>query len=421
MARSNGMARSGGSEAPSRRQRLLFVAKRFPFPMDTGGKIRTGKLLEQLGREFDVTLVTNVERPKDDPYLSEAARLCAELVPVPWTEIAKYSMRFYADVVRRACSRYPVSVAGDYSAPFAARVQTLAGEGRFDLLVCDFVQPSINVRDVQGCPVLLFQHNVESTIFKRHAETARNPLVRLFWRSQWRKMERFERDACRRFAGVVAVSEADRETFERFGARQAFAIPTAVDAHYFRPGTTATDGHALVFTGSMDWLPNEDAILFFADEILPRITARVPDVTLTVVGRQPSHRLLRRLEAQSGITLTGRVDDIRPHVERAALYVVPLRIGGGTRIKLYEAMAMGKAVVSTPVGAEGLPLRDGEHLLLAEKPDAFADAVVQLLLDHDARRRIERAARAFVESQCSWERAATAFARACRTVAGPRA
>jgi sugar transferase (PEP-CTERM/EpsH1 system associated) len=408
---------TAGRPKTSGRLRLLFVSKRFPFPADGGGKIRTAKLVEHLSRDFDVTLVCNVEHPVDDPYLSQARRLCAEFVPVPWKEPTKYGVRFYADVLRYLASRHPVSVARDYSPPFAARVHALAAEGRFDVLVCDFVQPSINLRRVTGLPILLFQHNVEAVIFARHAETERNPLRRVFWRSQWRKMERFERAACRRFAGVVAVSERDRAVFEGFGAQRAFAIPTAVDADYFRPGTTPTNARELVFTGSMDWLPNEDAIVFFADEILPRIVARVPDVTLAVVGRNPSPRLRRHVEGRPAIRITGRVDDIRPHVERAAVYVVPLRIGGGTRIKLYEAMAMGKPIVSTTVGAEGLPVRDGENVVLADTPDAFAAAVVRLLRDGDGRERLGQAARNFVEAHCSWPAAAAAFGAACLAVA----
>jgi glycosyltransferase involved in cell wall biosynthesis len=167
----------------------------------------------------------------------------------------------------------------------------------------------------------------------------------------------------------------------------------------------------------MDWLPNEDAIVFFADEILPRIVARVPDVTLAVVGRNPSPRLRRHVEGRPAIRITGRVDDIRPHVERAAVYVVPLRIGGGTRIKLYEAMAMGKPIVSTTVGAEGLPVRDGENVVLADTPDAFAAAVVRLLRDGDGRERLGQAARNFVEAHCSWPAAAAAFGAACLAVA----
>jgi sugar transferase (PEP-CTERM/EpsH1 system associated) len=396
---------------------VLFVAKRFPYPADTGGKIRTARLLEQLSQRFDITLVSNVERPKDDPYLAEVGKLCARFEPVSWQETAKGSARFYLQVLRRLGSRYPVSVARDYSPPLAARIRACLARDRYDLLVCDFVQPSVNLDDDIDCPMLLFQHNVESTIFARHARTASSAPLRWFWRSQWRKMERFERAACQRFTGVVAVSAADQAVFaERFGARRTFAIPTAVDAEYFRQGDGPVVDSRLVFTGSMDWLPNEDAVLFFADEILPRIAARVPGATLAVVGRNPSSRLYRRLGTRPDVTITGRVEDIRPHMERAAVYIIPLRIGGGTRIKAYEAMAMAKAVVSTPIGVEGLPVRDGEHLVLAERPEDFAAAVIGLLQQPDRRRQLGQAARRFVEGSCSWPSAGAAFADACRAV-----
>jgi glycosyltransferase involved in cell wall biosynthesis len=402
----------------TRRLKVLFVAKRFPFPLDTGGKIRTAKLLEKLGRELDITLVSNVEHAKDAPHVPRAKRLCTEFHGVPWTEVSKYTLRFYLNVLRWTFSRYPVGVAGDYSAPFAETVRALVRAGRHDLIVCDYLQPSVNLRGISDYPTLLFQHNVESMILKRHAETARNPALRLFWGQQWRKMERYEREACARFTGVVAVSEIDRALLSgRFGARRVFTIPTAVDADYFRPSDEPAPDGGLVFTGSMDWLPNEDAILFFADEILGRIRRRVPNVTLTVVGRNPSSRLRRRLEAHKEIRVTGRVEDVRPYMAQHAVYVVPLRIGGGTRIKIYEAMAMGKAIVSTPIGAEGLPVRHGQQLLLAEAPEDFAEAVVSLLADAQARARLGRAARQFVEAQCSWDAAAAAFGDACREVA----
>ena len=418
IARPLDAAVSGRPDTGSDRLRVLFVAKRFPYPADTGGKIRTARLLEQLSRRLDITLVSNVEHPKDDPYLADVGKLCARFEPVAWQEAAKGSPRFYAQVMRRLASRYPVSVANDYSPPLAERIRTCLARDRYDLLVCDFVQPSINLGERLACPVLLFQHNVESMIFERHARTAGSAPLRWFWRSQWRKMERFEREACRRFAGVVAVSEADRALFgDRFEARRTFAIPTAVDAEYFRPGTGPTVAGRLVFTGSMDWLPNEDAILYFVDEILPRISARVPAVSLAVVGRRPSPRLSRRLAERRDVILTGRVDDVRPHMESAEVFVIPLRIGGGTRIKAYEAMAMGKPVVSTPVGIEGLPVRDGEHFVQAERADEFADAVVDLLRDPERRRRLGQAARRYVESSCSWPSAAAAFVDACRAVA----
>ncbi len=406
------------ARAPRRRLRVLFASKRFLLPMDTGGKIRTGKILEQLKDTFDITLVSSVERARDDRYLGEVGRLCHEFHGVPWTEVPKYTPRFYGSVLRRTLSRYPVTVIGDYSRPFAAKLEELAATNRYDLLVCDFLQPSINFRGISGYPTLLFQHNVESEIMRRHFETARNPLLRLFWRDQWRKMTRYEAHACRRFTGVVVVSETDGKLLQQeFGVRHVFPIPTGVDTEYFRPAPAPVTDASLIFTGAMDWLPNEDAIIFFADQILPRVKARVPSVTLTVVGRNPSRHLRARLGRHPEVTVTGWVEDVRPFIEKSAVYTVPLRIGGGTRIKLYEAMAMGKAVVSTPIGAEGLPLRHGEHVLLATEPDDFAAAVVGLLEDRGGRVRLERTARRFVEENFSWGRAAQAFADACDTLA----
>lgn len=405
--------------AGMRRLKVLFVSKRFPFPMDTGGKIRTGKLLERLSQKLDITLISNVESPKDDPYLVDIKALCTGFEGVPWTEVPKHTAQFYLSVLRKLSSRFPVAVVNDYSPSFAERIGSVLRCGHYDLIVCDFLQPSVNLRGVVGYPTLLFQHNIESMIYKRHAETARNPLLKLFWRQQWQKMERYERGACARFTGVVAVSEVDKEILsERFGARRVFTIPTAVDAEHFRSNGGPTPEGGLVFTGSMDWLPNEDAVLFFAEEILGRIKRQVPEIQLTVVGRNPSPRLLRRLQAYPEIRVTGRVDDVRPFMESHAVYVVPLRIGGGTRIKIYEAMAMGMAIVSTPVGAEGLPVRDGEHVVLAERPPAFAEAVVRLLRDPERRSRLGRAARAFVEANGTWDRAAAAFRDACHAVAG---
>jgi glycosyltransferase involved in cell wall biosynthesis len=151
----------------------------------------------------------------------------------------------------------------------------------------------------------------------------------------------------------------------------------------------------------MDWLPNEDAMLFFCRDILPIVRAEEPDVTLSIVGRAPTPAV-RKLAADHGIVVTGRVDDVRPFMREAAVYVVPLRIGGGTRLKIFEAMAMGKAVVSTTVGAEGLPVTGGEHVMIADEPDTFARAIVRLVRDVDRRRALEATARALVVEKYDW-------------------
>jgi glycosyltransferase involved in cell wall biosynthesis len=218
-------------------------------------------------------------------------------------------------------------------------------------------------------------------------------------------MLRYERRELARFDGILAVSDADRDTFTRLypGAisQPVHVVPTGVDTDYFEPASSDPQSRAMVFTGSMDWLPNEDAMLYFCREVLPAIRAEIPDASLAIVGRTPTPAV-KKLAEEHGVTVTGRVDDVRPYMKEAAVYIVPLRIGGGTRLKIFEAMAMGKAVVSTTVGAEGLPVTDGEHVRLADEPAAFARAVVHLMRDLDERRRIEAAARALVVARYDW-------------------
>lgn len=403
---------------PSNRLKVLFFSQPFVYPADTGGKIRTSQMLRQLREVFDITLVSNVDPKRDMAHLHQMASLCHEFHAVPRSTVRKYSAAFYLKVLAYSLSRYPVTVLSDYSRSTVAKLRELLAARRYDLLVCDFLQPTLNLRALETPRTLLFQHNVESMIPERHYRISRNPLLRLFWYLQWRKMMRYERGACARFDGIVAVSELDKQVLEQdFGARNVYAIPTGVDTDFFRPAPDPPEDNSLVFLGAMDWLPNEDAIIFFTNQVLPLLRRLVPSVRITVVGRNPSARLLDYTREHPDVRVVGRVEDVRPYVARAAVFVIPLRIGGGTRIKAYEAMAMGKAVVSTRIGIEGLPVRDGDNVVLADQPGDFAEAVARVLKDSAERERIGRNARAYVESSVSWRRAADAFATACAEVA----
>jgi glycosyltransferase involved in cell wall biosynthesis len=236
-------------------------------------------------------------------------------------------------------------------------------------------------------------------------------------------MRRFERDMCRRFDSVIAVSADDREQMKReYGAEAVFDVPTGVDTEFFRPNRAINVApHSLVFTGSMDWLPNDDAIRYFMREIMPLIKKSVPDVTLTVVGRNPAPALVDLSKEDSSLVITGRVDDVRPYMDKAAAYIVPLRIGGGTRLKIFEAMAMEKAVVSTTVGAEGLPLTNGVELLLADEPATFAEAVVRVLTDDDYASELGQRAAAVVRENFGWRPVTDRFISLCaKTKAEPQ-
>jgi glycosyltransferase involved in cell wall biosynthesis len=297
-----------------------------------------------------------------------------------------------------------------------SQIDKLTRANSYDVLICDFLAPAVNVPRSLSCPAFLFQHNVEAMIWRRHYEVQTNPIKKAYLYGQWRKMRAFEAAACRRFDQVVAVSREDSELMQsQYGISAVDDVPTGVDTAFFRPhGAERREPHNLVFTGSMDWLPNEDAIRYFTEQIMPLVKQEIEDVTLTVVGRNPYPALIDLSKRDPSIMVTGRVADVRPYMERAAAYIVPLRIGGGTRLKIYEAMAMEKPIVSTTVGAEGLPVRDGVELLLADSPATFAAAVVRVLTDEVVAERLSDAAAKLVREQFGWDRVATRFAEICR-------
>jgi sugar transferase (PEP-CTERM/EpsH1 system associated) len=395
--------------------RILWLKTELLHPVDKGGKIRTYQMLRELKRAHHVTYLTLDDGSAAPDARALADEYCHELITIPHATRPKFSAGFYAELAANLLSPLPYFMKKYESAGMRREIETRAARRDFDVLVCDFLVPSINVPRSLDAPAVLFQHNVEAMIWRRHFEVQQNPIKKAYLRGQWRKTFAYERDACRRFDHVVAVSREDADAMRReYGVGEVSDVPTGVDTEFFRPsGREARAPHSLVFTGSMDWLPNEDAIRYFTKEIMPLVRARVPGVTLTVVGRDPFPGLVELARRDPSIVVTGRVEDVRPYMERAAAYVVPIRVGGGTRLKIYEAMAMGQAVVSTSVGAEGLPVADGEELLLADTPEDFAGAVVRVLTDETLARSLGERAAATVRARFGWERVAGKFAAAC--------
>ena len=400
--------------------RLLWLNAGLLLPLDKGGKLRTWHLMRHLAARHDITYLSFEDASQTEADRVGMREVCSRLETVPRADAAKRTWRFYADAARYVVNPRPYAVAKYRSAAYRRRLEDLLRTSRFDAVICDFLPPVVNLPDRLPCPSLLFTHNVEAEIWRRHAETAGNPAARVLLAAQHRRMLRFERDALARFDRVLAVSEADARTFARLypGALRApvHVVQTGVDTAYFTPAPLEPVRTHMVFTGSMDWLPNEDAMTYFCRDILPRIRQLEPDATLSIVGRAPTPAV-RALAAVPGVEVTGRVDDVRPHIARAAVYVVPLRIGGGTRLKIFEAMSMAKAVVSTAVGAEGLPVTNARDIDLADEPSRFAHAVVRLMRDAPARRAMEAAARQLVVEKYDWSAVALDFERALLTVA----
>jgi polysaccharide biosynthesis protein PslH len=406
--------------------KLLWLNAGLLLPLDKGGKLRTWHVMRHLAHRHDITYLSFQDATQTEADRVGMREVCSRLETVPRTDTAKGTWKFYAEAAGYVIDRVPYAVAKYRSAAYRAKLEELLAQQRYDAVVCDFLVPAVNMpasaKATGGEPArILFTHNVEAEIWRRHAEQAANPLSRFLLTQQWQRMLRFEGTALSRFDLVLAVSEADGRTFQRLypGSLKApvHVVQTGVDTSYFTPVADPPSRAHMVFTGSMDWLPNEDGMTYFCREILPRIRQSEPDATVSIIGRAPTPAV-KKLAEIPGVEVTGRVDDVRPHIARGSVYIVPLRIGGGTRLKIFEAMSMAKAVVSTTVGAEGLPVTSGRDIDIADEPSRFAHAVVHLMRDTEARRGIEQAARRLVVEKYDWSAVANDFEDALLRAAG---
>ena len=394
--------------------RLAFVSPVFLFPNDAGGKIRTTNILRGLkGGAFDVTLVSVASDAQLREWAPQIEGVCEEFVA--WQpESQKPKWHRATDLL----DPLPVNIVSDRTAGGLSCVAQLAERKDIDLIVFDFVHSAVLRPPKLNCPSICFTHNVEAEIFARHASQASNPLWRLIWGSQHRKMLHYERDALRRFDSVIAVSERDAALFTKdYGIAHSCPIPTGVDLDFFSFSEPPPVGPAtpptVVFTGSMDWIANIDGVQFFLKEVWPLVLAKQPEARFVVVGRNPPAALQAQARTVRNVSFTGFVDDVRPYVHAAHAFIIPLLVGGGTRIKAFEAMAMGCPVVSTSIGIEGLDALEGRDYLRRDDAASMAAAILDLTSDGALRSSLARAARQLVEERFGFRVAADAFERIC--------
>jgi sugar transferase (PEP-CTERM/EpsH1 system associated) len=401
--------------------KILWLNAGLLLPLDKGGKLRTWHVMRHLAARHDIHYLSFEDSTQTEADRRGMREVCSRLETVPRTDAAKGTWRFYADAAGYVIDSVPYAVAKYRSDAYRARLEQMLATEAYDAIVCDFLPPVVNLPERLPCPSIVFTHNVEAEIWRRHAEQATNPVSKHLLTQQWRRMLRFEAAALARVDLVLAVSEADGRTFDRLypGSLKApvHVVQTGVDTAFFTPPSETPSATHMVFTGSMDWLPNEDGMTYFCREILPKIRQAEPSATLSIIGRAPTPAV-RKLAEIPGVEVTGRVDDVRPHIARGSVYIVPLRIGGGTRLKIFEAMSMGKAVVSTTIGAEGLPVTSGRDIDIADEPSRFAHAVVHLMRDSDTRRAMETAARRLVVERYDWGAVAKDFEEALLRAAG---
>jgi polysaccharide biosynthesis protein PslH len=381
--------------------KILWVKSDFLHPTTRGGQIRTLEMLRRLHARHEVHYAA-FDNPAEPDGLRRSSEYCARAYPVRHHVPPRRSLKFAVQLARGLYGREPVSIQRYRSGEMRRLIERLTATEAFDAIVCDFLTPAVNFPDVSRA--VLFQHNVESVIWDRHVQTAENPIAKAYLRVQARRMRTFERRVCRQAGHVVAVSAADAALMRRlFDVSRISEIPTGVDVEFFARRQAAERVADLVFVGSMDWMPNIDGIRFFVREVLPLVRRSRPQCSLAIVGRTPGPEIQALARQDPNIMVTGTVPDVRPYLWGSTVSVVPLRIGGGTRLKIYEAMAAGTAVVSTAVGAEGLDVASPGQIRLAETASDLAGACLELMSDAAERERMAASALALVSSRFSWD------------------
>jgi len=393
------LVKPAGVESDST-MKILWICPFFLHPTNRGAQIRTLGTLKELNKRHEIHFAAlndphNVEGPQRSSEYSSRHFAVEHVAP------ARRSAGIIPQLAASLIHPEPMAVFRYRSKGLRETIDALIATENYDSIVCDFLFSTPNVSDLGKC--VLFEHDVVTTIWQRHVEQNRTSIKRPFFEMQAKKVERYERKVCREAKHVIAVSEIDAEKFRRMSQIDTVtSVPTGVDVEYFAPRGGGHPVSDMVFCGSMDSLPNVDAVVYFLSEVLPLIRKRLPDATFTIAGRSPDARVLKAAQGLNGVTVTGKVDDIRPFLWGSKISIVPIRIGSGTRLKIYECMAAGLPVVSTTVGAEGLPYEDGKDIVIADGAPGFAAECIRMIADDAARRTMGKAALVRMEEKQSW-------------------
>jgi len=389
-------------DAPERLD-VLVLDEDLPYPLDTGKRIRTWNLLRRLAQQHNVTLLCRGTPGEHSAHI-EAEGIRVRLVPpLPvWS-----GWRLYLRLLGNLFSLLPYSVAKHYTRDFRRELSAVLRQQQFDLVHCEWTPYAAYLPAARDVRQLIATHNVESQIWWRRWAHSQTVMERIFFALQAWKMKRFECRVLRSADQVTAVSEPDAAQLHSWGIGGVSVVENGVDLNNFAPPeATYGDDDEVLFLGSLDWYPNEEAVCWLLREVWPRIQAQRPQTRLRIVGRRPTADLKSALALQRGVELNADVADVRPYLGRAAVVVVPLHIGGGSRIKILEGLAMGRAVLSTSIGAEGLTVVDGVHLHLADTSQLFAARLLELLDSPAERQQLGANGRQLVRERYGWDRIA---------------
>ena len=387
--------------------KILLLTRDLPYPADNGYRKRNYYLLKELqARGIDTILVTRKTSNVRQNAIDELKKYCGHIELIDAKEPERDQLWH---LLKSLFSLEAFTLRRRYSKEIKRAVIQLSKENKINAVICDSVYQSLNMPFDPRIRTVLYEHNIESIILKRYAINESNIFKKMLAFIEYFKMSNFQKKIWKKFDYIIACSSLEKKHIEqRAKNTKVFVVNNGVDVEYFdvtshkSPVTSKKGNSSLIYTGKIDWFPNRDAVLYLFSEIYPIIKKKVENVSLFVVGNNPSENIKNYAQHDTSIRVTGYVDDVRPFVERSAVYIVPLRIGSGTRLKILEALSMKKAVVSTSIGCEGLDVEDGKHLLIRDDPHEFAEAVVELLRNEELRKTLGEAGRRLVEEKYDW-------------------
>jgi glycosyltransferase involved in cell wall biosynthesis len=403
---SRGIPRAIARRVAQRRSRILYVCGTSLVPSKVGPARRNHHIIDQLSRFYDVTVVA-FGMPDDGSELRSALRAAIQraiFVPSRQRSQLKYLRKLW-HTVRGRCDYLPV-----HDPALRSTVARLATGERFDVVMLSTVFLA-RLPLPPAVPVVADTHNVEYDVHRRIAESGDRPLRCIYARRQCAITKAEEEHCGQRVGLLLATSDRDRRLFEdELRLSNVAVVPNGIDVREFRPAAAAMGPPVIVFSGLMSYYPNQQGVRWFLNAVFPEVVRRVPDVRLVIAGAAPPPWL--RARQDSRVYVTGAVPDMRPYLAQARAVIVPLQIGGGTRVKILEAQAMGKPVVSTTIGAEGLEQDRDVSILIADAAAAFASQVVHLLVDDIAASRVGNAGRRHVLARFDWDAIGVRLARA---------
>jgi glycosyltransferase involved in cell wall biosynthesis len=381
--------------------KILFITTKSPLPTNDGHSLRTFNLLKAVSQHHDVTLLSFVKFPLEYEFKSELKKYCSSVQQFSVPDNCSRT-----STVISAClnilDKEPYVARKYNQSPMREEIRRLLNNNDFDLVHLDMLPLGVFLDEVH-IPVILNEHNVESALLKRRCESVSNPVAKWYFTEQQRRLEVFETQAVKNVTHAIACSEEDKVILKAMvPTQQISVVPNGVDTDFYQSGNVHAEvPYQLAFVGGMNWFPNRDAVNWFDQSVMKELIQKNQKIHLNVVGK--SVEGMKNIHDQH-ITMLGFVEDTRPYIESASVIIVPIRVGGGTRLKVLEAMSMGKAMVSTSVGVEGIRVSHRKHVLIADTPEEFASSISELLHNADLRKKLGNAARELVCQMYQWDK-----------------